>query len=257
MKRNIILTLLCIFCSASLCAQKEAESDRKKWGSIGLSVKQLVMFADWFDDKEKRDYIGTYPYPYIQANLNIRLYKDFGAFYNLGIGLGKRNEIPSDYNNNPSINLGDYYQDITSYIHPNNRIVAYMDMGIYHKFYHKEWILVPYLGMTRMEHGAAALSYTLKGKGTNEKYLVDYGWGADKRYGEAKGSTFLTLKFKTERKLSQKFNLDFGLEFNVLVNDVYYRERVRNFYTQEVLHSSTIRGKRLSSVGFTFGVNFR
>ena len=258
MKRNIIFAiLLIVLCSAKLWAQTDAENDKRRWGSMGLSVNQLMMLNDWFDDPQMRDYIGRYPYPHIQANFNIRVYKEFGFFFNLGVGKAKRNEIPNDYNPHSSIDLNNFYREVIFYQHPNKKVIVHGDMGIYHKFFYKKWIFVPYFGVKMMDYQPAMLSYTLKGKGNNEKYIMDYGWGADRNFRDDRGSNSLSFKFKTERKLSKDFNLDFGVEFNVLMSDVYYRERITDFYTQEVIHSRTIRANRLSSVGLILGVNFR
>ncbi len=240
----------------SAFSQQKYSNDKRKWGSIGLSVNKLFMFNDWFDNPEMRDYVGTYPYPHVQANLNVRVFKEFGAFFNIGLGSNKRKGVADNYNAYSSINLNDYYQEVL--FHKSDRgLIIHGDIGFYHKFFYKKWVFIPYIGMKMMDFNPSMLSYTLKEKGSNDKLVMDYGWGSDKGFREDKGSSSLSFKFKTERKLSKHFNLDFGIELNVLMNNVYYREKVSNYYTKEVLHYKEIKANRLSSIGLILGVNFR
>lgn len=259
MKRVISFIVLCMICTTTTYAHKNIKNDQGKWGSVGVSAKQIFMLNDWFDDASINQYMKKYPYPYVEVNVTIRLFKEFGLYHSLGFGNSKQRRVPDTYNSHATIDLNNFYMDeVRNYSSNSNEFITHGDFGFYYKLYHQKWVFYPCVSLKVMEYDPGSLTYALKEKGTNHKLLMDYVWGRNNiTRSTANTLLFLSLKFKGERKLSKRFNLDFGCEINLFGKQRYYYESIKNYYTEEELYSQRVKGNKISSVGLSVGVSFR
>lgn len=246
MKRYICLLIILIAGLTSASAQ-----DRKTWGEIGVSFdNQLLMTSSHLNLVHPTQYM-----PGIRVNLDVRLYEQWFGFYTLVGSFGSlklKNDINHFGELNPEQNL---IPINSSAVFSDESRPFSMNLGLGHRFFLKDWQLMPMLGLSMIELSQTSQSMLFKESGTSNLYNVIYRFeaegkdGLDTLYG-------ILLSVKSSKQISRRYWLNFGLNYTYSFTPVASTGEFRDYYDRRVL-KQTYTSARLHTFSLSVGVGFR
>lgn len=196
------------------------------------------------------------------TNISGRLYYRFHRQYSI---LG---EMSAYYNNayrkldksyvnyfNEIENLNDYYiKDISTRSSIPFSVNFFIGFA-YHK-YVKNWEVRPVVGIGAEYMNCSSLSYTLKEKGTNTSYDVNYIW-MKKGENDCFIAGFLTGEINTVYHPKNKcYGWIFGLSFRHYLSRVEFKRELLDSYTKEPIDCEQMKGRKSNMLGIKVGITF-
>lgn len=138
----------------------------------------------------------------------------------------------------------------------SNNVVPKMTVGMLYRYNYKQWVLIPSIGYGVSGITATQLSYTLKEKGTNREYDIEYRW-FDKDSGEGyKALDYLCLELKGERKISKSIALTFGASYRHYFDKSNFSARIYNHYDRSLVKEKVEYGNNINTLGVNAGIMF-
>ena len=114
---------------------------------------------------------------------------------------------------------------------------------------------MPHLGFGYETINTPQNSYTLKEKGTNAMYKVDYEWFPRESTSEY-NMKVLALQLKSAYKISNFTNLTFGINYRYYLNKPEFGSRITDYYNGKLMNETTIRGNNVHSLSISMGILF-
>ncbi|MDR2968561.1 MAG: hypothetical protein LBV32_03025 [Tannerellaceae bacterium] len=261
MKRNLLLLIALIACTALLRAQEQRESNGGKLRPrIDIQLVQHIGLDAWSDAGYVTDGLPPVQMTEIRGVLGLHVKPAFNLFGDMGIGITPASAMKSfDLGRMPLPNSGTgyYLREMLSETGTGKTAAHFkMTAGWFGNFRVGERCrIMPHAGLGVLSMEGRSYEMILKEDGSNAQYRTTYAWGRDfdydEDYPEVLPMGYLTGRVNVQFPLTRKLDLMLGLEYTHFLTEINFQTRYVNTFNENIRKDITVKGNRANMIGLS------
>lgn len=231
------------------------QSQNKKFW-VDIEVEQSFGLKDWFRNSDLNNAMRKSTSTDLKGRLNWEFRKNIGVYTDLSVCLNSYDKNHRPINIFNELDLNNYYVKNEWFRDNNNQNPGVrLTFGVFYKFNVNKINLIPHLGIGFEDTAIPRGSYTLKEKGTNTMYNVDYIWFPNN--SNVSGTIgILSFQLISSYRISKMTSLIFGVNYRYNLTRPDFTARISDYYDKTVINEINVKGNNIHSLGVSVGVSF-